>query len=147
MKTSSEPLNYVCYPVIYAWFHFLISCAQAGNSCRWQLISAVFNISVLLQSQAPSTEAPQYNDQAGTGSLRTPINCNAAIVLCCADPKSPQLCFNGYGCGIVYENGNACSQASVQKAVESIQETFSPVQWVLVTKLYEMSLLISKCVL
>ncbi|KAF9810790.1 hypothetical protein SFRURICE_014388 [Spodoptera frugiperda] len=78
-------------------------------------------------SKQPSTPAPQFNDQPG--SLRTPSMCNAAILSCCADDKAQQrVCFNGFGCGVSYDNGNACSDESISAALESFKSAYSPVQ-------------------
>ncbi|KAJ8733316.1 hypothetical protein PYW08_001614 [Mythimna loreyi] len=77
-------------------------------------------------SQHPTTPAPQFAEQQG--SLRTPSMCNAAILSCCADEKPQQkLCFNNFGCGVSYDNGNACSDASINNALEAFKAAYSPV--------------------
>lgn len=83
--------------------------------------------SSMADNQHPSTPAPQF--AAAPGSLRTPSMCNAAILSCCADEKAQQkLCFNGFGCAVSYDNGNACSDASINNALESFKAAYSPVQ-------------------
>ncbi|XP_063893281.1 uncharacterized protein LOC110374597 [Helicoverpa armigera] len=74
-----------------------------------------------------STQAPQFNDEPGV--LKIPSMCNAAILSCCADNQSQQrVCFNRFGCAVSYENGKACSDESINAALDSFKTAYSPVQ-------------------
>ncbi|XP_026737560.1 uncharacterized protein LOC113500859 [Trichoplusia ni] len=80
-----------------------------------------------MDNQRPTTQAPRFVlDEPGL--LRTPTMCNAAVLSCCADNiKQQKKCFDNFGCSISYDNGNACSNDSINEALESFKRAYSPV--------------------